>query len=310
MLCFSNTHYSCCPPHLFLTTFSALLAITSLHGPMTHNQPGSNMAAQACFPCRKQKRKCDKMQPKCSLCRRYGWPHSAHMGILYIFRENCLTNPRLCRDCSYSSLSEDDASTDIILRSRSAQLSLFSPASLNEKFRRQALELMGGEMGIRDCSSEYFRTIHTWFPVVSHSQYLQRLAPTWHEPKAEHSLLSMCMLLLVTCPTESGMTSDMQSLYTLVKGSISLLDATGLPSIEVLQCRLLVNLFELGHAMHPTAYISISTNVTIGEALGIHDRAETQAPKDTHPLATNEEAARIWQGILIIDRCVKIYWLH
>ncbi|KAE9376192.1 hypothetical protein N431DRAFT_502928 [Stipitochalara longipes BDJ] len=243
------------------------------------------MAAQACFPCRRQKRKCDKMQPKCSLCR------------------------RLCRDCSYSSLSEDAASTDTILRSRSAQLSLFSPASINEKITRQALELMGGEMGIRDCSSEYFRTIHTWFPVVSQSQYLQRLAPIGHEPKAEHSLLSMCMLLLVTCPTESGMTSDMQSLYTLIKGSISLLDAAGMTSFEVLQCRLLVNLFELGHAMHPTAYISISTNVTTGEALGIHDRAETQAPKDTHPLAINEEASRIWQGILIIDRCVNIYWL-
>lgn len=102
------------------------------------------------------------------------------------------------------------------------------------------------------------------------------------------------------------MTGDMQSLYTLVKGSISLLDAAGATPIQVLQCRLLVNLFELCHAMHPAAYISISTNITIGEALGIHNRAETQVPKDTHSLATNEDAARIWQGILIIDRCVKI----
>lgn len=37
-------------------------------------QPGGNLAPQACTPCRKQKRKCDKQLPTCSLCQRIGRP--------------------------------------------------------------------------------------------------------------------------------------------------------------------------------------------------------------------------------------------
>ena len=37
-------------------------------------QAGANLAPQACTACRKQKRKCDKILPSCSLCQRIGRP--------------------------------------------------------------------------------------------------------------------------------------------------------------------------------------------------------------------------------------------
>jgi hypothetical protein len=161
-------------------------------------------------------------------------------------------------------------------------------------------------MGVRNCSTEYFRTIHVWFPILSQTRYFERLPELWHEPKAAHSLLAMCMLLLVTCPTEFEMPSDMLSLYALIKGSISLLDAVGETSLEVLQCQLLVNLFEIGHGMYPAAYISNSTNTMTGTVLGIYDRSKTWVSNNNYAWATKEEATRVWQGIAIIDRLVEI----
>lgn len=35
-------------------------------------QLGANLAVQACSACKKQKRKCDKALPACSLCQRIG----------------------------------------------------------------------------------------------------------------------------------------------------------------------------------------------------------------------------------------------
>ncbi|KAH8805052.1 hypothetical protein F5884DRAFT_902138 [Xylogone sp. PMI_703] len=245
---------------------------------MKHNRPKSGVATQACLPCKKQKRKCDKSLPKCSLCI------------------------RLCRDCNYGPpLSE----MDIVALSRSIQLSLYTPASIKDKIIRQASDLIGGEVGFRYCSIEYFRTVHMWFPVVSQARYLERLPDLWHNPKVEHSLLAICILLLITCPIEGEISSDLMSLYTLIKGSISLLDAIGIASLEFLQCQLLVNLFEAGHGMYPAAYISNSKNTMIAAILGIHDVYRTCESKDSHRWVTEEEA-RVWQGITVLDKYLRL----
>lgn len=48
---------------------------------------------RACVPCRKQKRKCDKLLPKCSLCKRYGCSFGMHNTHLLPVWAACIDSP-------------------------------------------------------------------------------------------------------------------------------------------------------------------------------------------------------------------------
>jgi hypothetical protein len=72
-------------------------------------------------------------------------------------------------------------------------------------------------------------------------------------------------------------------------------------SIQVLQAGLLLSLYELGHAIYPSAYLSIGACARYAYALGINKDANTQVSK-VLTLVELEENRRVWWGIVILDR--------
>lgn len=244
-------------------------------GDRSQSSQGSGTPTQACLHCRKGKRKCDKLLPKCSLCR------------------------RLCRECTYAHLQNTE---DLTPLARSAVLAGYSPASIRDKISKQAAELLGGEVGARRCVDEYFRTIHIWFPVLNESDYLEQLPQRWQDPRAEYSVLFMCMLLLVSNPAESSVSSDLLSLYTLIKSSISSLEGLGTSSIDILQCRVLVNMFELCHGLLAAANVSIAANIILADYLGVQNASNRVDMPIPSSLAAAGQATRIWRALVIMDR--------
>ena len=187
---------------------------------------------------------------------------------------------------------------------RSAALTGYSPASIRDRISKQAAELLGGEVGARRCVDEYFHTIHIWFPVLKESDYLEQLPQRWQDPHAEYSMLSMCMLLLVSSPAESGISSDLLSLYTLIKSGISCLEGLGTSCIDILQCRVLVNLFELCHGLLAAANVSITANITLADYLGVQNASNPVDMPTPRSLAAAGQTTHIWRALVIIDRFV------
>jgi hypothetical protein len=72
-------------------------------------------------------------------------------------------------------------------------------------------------------------------------------------------------------------------------------------SIQVLQAGLLLSLYELGHAIYPSAYLPIGACTRYAYALGINKDAKTQAAK-VLTLVELEENKRVWWAIIILDR--------
>jgi hypothetical protein len=82
------------------------------------------------------------------------------------------------------------------------------------------------------------------------------------------------------------------------------LEIQGVVSIQVLQAGVLLATFEYGHAIFPSATISIEGCVRYGEALGINWEAKSvKKPFDWVEL---EEQNRLWWSIVILDRFVSL----
>jgi hypothetical protein len=92
------------------------------------------------------------------------------------------------------------------------------------------------------------------------------------------------------------------SLYVNVKSKISLLESTSYLSLMVIQARLLVAFYEMGHGISPGAAISISACASSARALGLNKKAFQTVQGEGSTLLNAEEEKRVWWAVLILDR--------
>jgi hypothetical protein len=149
-------------------------------------------------------------------------------------------------------------------------------------------------------TNQFFKSIHCWFPVLSLRRFQDRLPKLWDHSSADFALLVSSVSLLTMQPGDSTLSSEMNSLYINIKSSTAALEAIGINSLDLLQCHLLINLFEVLHGIYPAAFISIGTVARSGVVLGIYDGRLSDGPGQGE-----EEAEMIRRGISILDRSVK-----
>lgn len=157
-------------------------------------------------------------------------------------------------------------------------------------------------MGAKKCVSEYFCAIHSSFPILDPQSCLEDILGLWGEPQphAEVALLSLCLLLLITEPSED---ESFLALHKLIKATLSMLmsmqgGATMRTVVTILQCNLLVTLFELSQGMLLVAQISLSTATAIVDR--IVDRQGGASGK--FDLVCDAKLLSIRQGIMILKR--------
>ncbi|KAJ5882610.1 uncharacterized protein N7529_001282 [Penicillium soppii] len=79
----------------------------------------------------------------------------------------------------------------------------------------------------------------------------------------------------------------------------------GTNSLEMLQSRLLLTIFEIGHSIYPSAYISTAANIRAAVSLGIGATCKDLRKVFRDPQKV-EEARQTWRGIVITDRYVSL----
>ncbi|PVH74737.1 hypothetical protein DL98DRAFT_428900 [Cadophora sp. DSE1049] len=240
---------------------------------------------KACTRCSTQKRRCDKAVPQCGNCSRL------HQECKYELPDGSLLSP------SPSS------------PPRSEFLFSLSQANTPTHLRDTVIARLD-KLTPDNIFSTYARAIDPWFPVVSISGLRTRSPTTWEEAPFDVVLLCLSINLFATNPPTSSDTdvdaSDFKSLYLYTKSVLASTEALGVNSVLVVQSRLLVTLFEIGHGFYPAAYISIGTTVRAAEALEAYPDTIASTSLLADDQMRQEELGSTWRGIQALDRYVAV----
>ena len=178
----------------------------------------------------------------------------------------------------------------------------FLKSSVNIAITEKLALAFGDISSLRANAVKYFGSIHLWFPILSDVSYYERLSSVFSQPCAEYSLLSLSMALITTIPPERETWESFSSLYMLVKSSIAIVEAANIHSMEVVQARLLVTLFEVGHVIEPAAFISLGAVARAAVAIGLNRTVTDSSSDDKDVYSKTEEGLRVWWGIVMVDR--------
>lgn len=128
-------------------------------------------------------------------------------------------------------------------------------------------------------------------------------------------LLLLCLSIVILTnsppafPEDQDDSSDFKPTYICLKSWLSCVEGLGSNSLEIVQARVLVTLFEVAHGFYPAAYISIGATVRAAEALDVHPGTDTSPFYSSDDDTKKTEATLTWSGILILDR-FALYSMH
>jgi hypothetical protein len=170
----------------------------------------------------------------------------------------------------------------------------------------EVLSLLGSAADIQDLCGNFFLTIHTWLPFVSKKRLYQNLTNPKAQPGADLALLFSCMKLVTQFPPNDD-ESVQSPFYWMVKQFYSMVESSGLFSIQLIQASVLISVYEIGHGIYPAAYLTTGHSARLGTAMGLHDRKHSpQMLRRPGTWTEQEELRRVWWSILILDRYVNL----
>ncbi|OJJ67674.1 hypothetical protein ASPBRDRAFT_47715 [Aspergillus brasiliensis CBS 101740] len=292
-----------------------------------------DIAAQACVACKRQKRRCDKRLPQCSLCLRTSRtcdyadtpkppPTAADLETL---------QARLAElEERLSSVSEPDSLSATTGGPGTSSLATESitpdreptrfPSAMfldidcykwsNMQFPRPAvsipmdiLSILNQPNFILETTSHYFDTVHTWMPIISKKRLDLGISLKDGGP---HIALLFLAMKLNTLPALPG-SEICDAVYSSAKRFLSTLEASGAVSFIYLQAMTLIAVYEYSHSIYPAAWMTVGACARLAELLGISPGKDTM--KLLKPATTwteLEERRRVWWAIYILDRSISL----
>ena len=162
------------------------------------------------------------------------------------------------------------------------------------------IKLLGSSQDVGDSALEFFDTIHTYLAIISKRRFYDHLLNPLLPRRADVAFLCLCMKLVLWKPSVVESIPNIEEYATAIKYLLEL-EAAGIFTLQVLQGRLLISLFELGHSIYPAAYMSISACAAHGLALGL-DRSQVTGVAKNLSWVEMEERRRVWWAIVIVER--------
>lgn len=178
-----------------------------------------------------------------------------------------------------------------------------TPSNISYTLETQVFLVVGADLKLQQVAATYFRTVHTWLPVVSETAYYAQLSRfRVGTAPSDLSVLTLCIFLVCAIPVDGEISIQTQRLYVLIKSFVAMLEAMGTNTLAMLQGRLLLTTFEIGHGMYPSACISAGANVQAAVALGTSATSSAELSNTFRDPHLAEEARQTWRGIVITNR--------
>jgi len=121
--------------------------------------------------------------------------------------------------------------------------------------------------------------------------------------RADIILLLLCIKLITALPPTEHK-NPRTSLYYIAKHFHLELEGSEMFTLPVLQAGVLLALYEIGHAIYPAAFLSISACARYAQALGISIRG-SMGMRKALTMVEVEEQRRAWWAIVILERLVR-----
>lgn len=167
--------------------------------------------------------------------------------------------------------------------------------------RLQVTQIMGTPGEIEATAAEYFETVYHRLPIVSKDRCYERLA-SLSDGFASADFAALCLSFHLILQQPLPQTNNMQSpLYMTVKNIITLLESTNYVSLEVLQVRLIVCFYEIGHGISPANSISIGACSKLARAVGLNKIWLQPVDIEARSIS-DEEKRRVWWAVFNLDR--------
>ncbi|KAF4854063.1 Transcription factor BOA15 [Colletotrichum siamense] len=287
---------------------------SSLSETNVHSDGPTERAPQSCRQCRRLKRKCPKDLPSCALCVRLGKKCQYPAG-----RKAYGSPQEDLEDMQFTSLSTptsaSEVSTFVAPAISNFPTAFFLDADLFQPISHDALrctsevppyisDLLGPNM-MAICES-YFGSVDLWFPFVSRKKVRQDLEAG---VSAELALLLLCMKLVSGPAVADNIHLSATELptYQAARRFANALEVIIPTSMRLFQSLVLIALYEIGHGICPTAYLTISLAARLGLLRGVHDRNNATQLFQTPPTWTHwEEERRTWWATSILERYMNL----
>jgi hypothetical protein len=162
-------------------------------------------------------------------------------------------------------------------------------------------DVIGDGTNYEAVALRFFDAIQGWMPFVSKKRFCDLCQYPLVLARADLALLVFCMHLVAEVLPEETRNPQTPTYFSAKQFYLEV-EAAGFLSIQVLQAGVLISLYELGHAIYPSAYLSIGACARYAYALGINRNATSQFSMP-FTWIEQEERRRAWWAIVILDRC-------
>ena len=291
-------------------------------------------AKAACFACRRNKRKCDRIYPECQVCTR------AKRTCCYPkFRGDTNdTSPADERDGTYlprnapvtqtvsPPLTNQGSPTSITGKSAVSitALQFLAPETFKHflsdtsgspdmEIPEQISVLFGQRQDNRDTCIEYFEVIGHCIAFIWRKSFLSRLLNPLLTLQADFILLAVSMRLFLSHTAVLGdVLYEVPGIreYEAIKSFFWKLLDSGVSSLYLVQTGVIIATYELSHALQPSAHVTIGACALLAQSIGLHKSVENTKQQQSDGNSTSwieiEEKRRTWWAILIVDRYVML----
>jgi hypothetical protein len=150
---------------------------------------------------------------------------------------------------------------------------------------------------------DYWEKVHWWIPIISKTRfYSHSLNPL--VPYGIDILLLLSTMKIVSW--HPGQESRPATEYMAIRHAFLEAEDAGVLTLQLLQARILLTIYEFGHALYPAAYFSVGSCARLGTALGVNMCLHTTDLSVSLEAALEiEEKRRAWWIVLLLDRCVS-----
>lgn len=164
----------------------------------------------------------------------------------------------------------------------------------------QVLQLIGEDTNA--VHEYYFASVDTWFPFISRKRLDQEMQASLIHDTPGLALLLLCMKLVGIAPLFDSSGAE-SVVYRTARSYLNSLEELSPMSLHVFQSFVLMALYEIGHGIFPTAYLTVGRAARLGLLRGVHDRKHSTQVFQTPPTWTYwEEERRTWWAASILER--------
>ncbi|KAK0632990.1 hypothetical protein B0T14DRAFT_598344 [Immersiella caudata] len=165
-----------------------------------------------------------------------------------------------------------------------------------------ALSILSNSSTVQAAISDYFATIHAWFPFISKKRLAIGTSLWEGGPDVAMLFLGMMLVCRTRGEDEGGVGME---LYRSAKGFVGALVEGGVVSLAVLQGMVLVAIWEMGMGVYPGAWMTVAQCARYVDLLGIPSfKGSALVLGGAATWTEVEERKRAWWAVYVLDRAI------